>query len=78
MNADKVVSLHQSDNHSKPDHGCPRCEGMLVPTLLQVGPFDATVPSFPTAWRCVNCGALLDWQIMRNRGSVTYNSDIKA
>ena len=67
---------HQTNNHSNPNPECPRCHGMLMPTLLQVGPFDATVPSFPNAWRCVNCGALLDLQIMINRSSAPDNSKI--
>jgi hypothetical protein len=75
MEAGNMVSHHQSIHYSRPDPECPRCQGMLVPTLFQVGPFDATVPSFPTAWRCVNCGALLDLQIMMNRSSTPGNSE---
>ena len=76
MKAGYMVTHHQTNNHSTPNPECPRCQGMLVPTLLQVGPFDATVPSFPTAWRCVNCGALLDWQIMMNRSAVPDSSQL--
>ncbi len=74
MEAEKVASPHQSNHHSSPDPECPRCEGLLVPTLLQAGPFDATVPSFPSAWRCINCGVLLDFQIMINRTSIDDSS----
>ena len=74
MDAGNTVTHHQINIHSNPDPECPRCQGMLVPTLLQVGPFDATAPSFPTAWRCVNCGALLDLQIMMNRSAIPDNS----
>lgn len=65
---------HQSDHYSKPSPECPRCQGLLVPTLLSVGPYDATVPSFPAAWRCANCGLLLDLQIMRNRSATLDTS----
>ena len=68
----KVMNRHRSKDHSRPGPGCPRCEGMLVPTLLQVGPYDATVPSFPSAWRCINCGAILDWQIRMNRTATSH------
>lgn len=66
--------LHSSNHSPDSDPGCPRCHGMLVPTLLQVGPFDSTVPSFPSAWRCVNCGALLDFQILMNQSSISDSS----
>lgn len=76
MEAGNLVDHHQTKNYSNPNPECPRCQGMLVPTLLQIGFFDATVPSFPTAWRCVNCGALLDWQIMVNQASAHDSSPI--
>jgi hypothetical protein len=66
---------HSSNHPSDSNPDCPRCHGMLVPTLLQVGPFDSTGPSFPSAWRCVNCGALLDLQIVMNQSAISDNSE---
>lgn len=43
---------------------CLRCDGLMVPTGL-VGVPDST-RSLP-AWRCVNCGDVVDFAILQHR-----------
>ncbi len=42
---------------------CPRCDGLMV--REQVSDFFDEV----NAWRCVNCGAMVDRLILRNHGT---------
>ena len=49
---------------------CQRCQGLLLSTFIQIDPLDGTNGTHPTSWRCINCGALADDQILENRGLI--------
>ncbi|MEW6246401.1 MAG: hypothetical protein AB1555_06790 [Nitrospirota bacterium] len=47
---------------------CARCSGLMV----WIGPLaneTASSPQDENSWRCVNCGELLDAQILANRST---------
>lgn len=46
---------------------CLRCQGLMLRTFIQMDPLDGTHDAHPTSWRCINCGALVDAQILENR-----------
>jgi len=50
--------LNRKNPNSLPDPACPRCLGlMILEWLFETG----------RAWRCVNCGAVVDPVIAENR-----------
>jgi hypothetical protein len=46
---------------------CRRCQGLLVPTWLLDPREVFGTPGPRRAWRCVNCGDLWDWLMLRRR-----------
>lgn len=45
---------------------CHRCRGLMVPEYAaELGDFVSSYPLL--CWRCLNCGELLDDQILANR-----------
>ena len=45
---------------------CPRCEGYMVSERFESTRIDSGEPEF-IAWRCVNCGTIVDQVIAANR-----------
>jgi len=55
---------------------CPRCNGLLVVTLLESDPSNSIEPLFSKMWRCLNCGTLLDPKILSNQSLRTKRDSV--
>ena len=49
------------------NRGCPRCNGFLVVTTLELDRVDTSESLLPRALRCGNYGTMLDSKNLRNR-----------
>lgn len=64
---EEIEVAGQPDPSSTVPDGCPRCQGFLVQTFFQVDLLGESGPRLTPAWRCVNCGVLLDLQVLENQ-----------